>query len=67
MIRKRLYPPKPSLIPHASVNVVETIEGGNQGAGVHVMEIDGDNLPAGNYFYRLQAGTDFTSGTIMKQ
>jgi len=47
--------------------VVETIEGGNQGAGIHVMEIDGDNLPAGNYFYRLQAGTDFTSGTIMKQ
>lgn len=45
---------------------VATLINGNLGAGNHVANWDGNNLPAGNYMYRLQVGADATSGSIIK-
>ncbi len=45
---------------------VATLINGNLGAGNHVANWNGNNLPAGNYMYRLQAGAEATSGSIVK-
>lgn len=45
---------------------VATLINGNLAAGNHVANWNGNNLPAGNYMYRLQVGADATSGSIVK-
>lgn len=45
---------------------VATILNGNLSAGKHIANWNAANLPAGNYMFRLQAGTDATSGSIVK-
>jgi flagellar hook assembly protein FlgD len=36
---------------------VRTLIKESQNAGIHSVMFDGNNLPSGVYFYRLQAGT----------
>lgn len=45
---------------------VATLINGNLSAGHHVANWNAANLPAGNYLYRLQAGEEATSGSIVK-